>query len=208
MYYQTKALSSWDQYLQKRAEKLKAVHAAKKEKAKSAMEERKQGISYHYLSISPLHRLASSNICDAAFVDSKTKKKAPETEEGRRSKAELELLLAGDKEAEAGFNMRDLANEEKNKDKKKKKDKKEKEEKREQTFNVDMNDPRFGAIFNNKEFAIDRSNPEYPILLFCFHLFFIFFCSSSCFIFFFLLFFFFLHFLLFFLSSLFPFELQ
>jgi hypothetical protein len=164
---QIKALSSWDQYLHKRAEKQKQVHAAKKEKAIAAVEATKLGTNSTYIRhidilLVPLSYSPIPTYLLFCIAIRNVKKKTPETEEDKQNKAELELLVAGDKEQDTGFNMRTLAKEEKDKDKKKKVTKE--EDKRQQKFAIDMNDSRFSAIFNNKEYSIDRSNPEYPYL--------------------------------------------
>jgi len=62
---------------------------------------------------------------------------------------------------DTGFNMRQLAAEEKNKQKKKPKETKGKDDQRQQAFDINLNDARFGAIFNNRNYHIDRSNPDY-----------------------------------------------
>ncbi|KAK5160714.1 pre-rRNA-processing protein esf1 [Recurvomyces mirabilis] len=99
-------------------------------------------------------------------------KAAKEAEEAGKRK-ELELLMAGDTAGDAvrHFDMREIEKVEKKKGKKKvvKKGKKGKEEENvegdvggeTEAFKLDAQDPRFGALFESHEFAIDPSNPRF-----------------------------------------------
>ncbi|KAL2121144.1 hypothetical protein VTJ04DRAFT_5171 [Mycothermus thermophilus] len=97
------------------------------------------------------------------------KRAAREKEEAENAaqKAQLELLMAdenGGADHLDHFDMREIAKAEKLKGKKKKKGKKGLQEDRgglQQDFQMDVNDPRFKAVFENHEFAIDPSNPKF-----------------------------------------------
>ncbi|KAF2208980.1 hypothetical protein CERZMDRAFT_48196 [Cercospora zeae-maydis SCOH1-5] len=78
--------------------------------------------------------------------------------EGR--KAELELLMAGEDGAEH-FDMRDIEKAEKQAKKKGKHAKKNKKDIVEDDFKVETNDPRFAALFESHEYAIDPTNPKF-----------------------------------------------
>lgn len=99
----------------------------------------------------------------------KGKKREKEKEEdiGAASQAELELLLAGDEDGKSekrGYNMKRL----------KAKGRKEMDDVEEKLPDVDVAaDPRFSALFNSHEFALDPTDPQYKryyaiLLLFCF----------------------------------------
>ncbi|KAL1841319.1 hypothetical protein VTJ49DRAFT_7156 [Mycothermus thermophilus] len=86
--------------------------------------------------------------------------------EDAAQKAQLELLMAdenGDADHLDHFDMREIAKAEKLKGKKKNKGKKGAEDQGglQQDFRMDVNDPRFKAVFENHEFAIDPSNPKF-----------------------------------------------
>ncbi|KAL2267214.1 hypothetical protein VTJ83DRAFT_4491 [Remersonia thermophila] len=86
--------------------------------------------------------------------------------EDAAQKAQLELLMAdenGDADHLDHFDMREIAKAEKLKGKKRKKGKKGAEDQGglQQDFKMDVDDPRFKAVFENHEFAIDPSNPKF-----------------------------------------------
>ncbi|SCU85246.1 LAFA_0D14664g1_1 [Lachancea sp. 'fantastica'] len=94
------------------------------------------------------------------------KSKSPE-DTNSKSAAELELLMMDDEEQEGGssinkkahFNMNDIMRSEKEKAKKSKF-----QDKRKITddqFKPDLNDPRFSEMFEDHDFAIDPSQPEF-----------------------------------------------
>lgn len=82
-----------------------------------------------------------------------------------KKKAELELLMLDENEAEsnintkAHFNMKEILKSEKEKAKKSKYQNKDKIV--EDEFTPDINDPRFKEVFEDHEFAIDPSQPEF-----------------------------------------------
>lgn len=94
----------------------------------------------------------------------KTKKKrkrtAPETEEDRKAKEELELLLMDEKDDRRHFSLKGIMENEK-KSKKKRKRKAKDEEVVDDNFNVDLEDSRFDALFTSHHFAVDPSDPQY-----------------------------------------------
>ncbi|CAR28696.1 hypothetical protein ZYGR_0U00540 [Zygosaccharomyces rouxii] len=93
-------------------------------------------------------------------------KKQVEDESDAKSKAELELLMMEDEDdtekslnKKAHFNMNEILKSEK--EKKKKGKYQDKGKIMEDEFKPDLNDPRFNEVFENQDFAIDPSQPEY-----------------------------------------------
>lgn len=64
-----------------------------------------------------------------------------------------------DKEDKQHFNMKEIIENER----KKKRGRKRKEERSEKVddFNIDVNDARFGALFNSPDFILDPSDPQF-----------------------------------------------
>ncbi|KAK3294390.1 uncharacterized protein B0H64DRAFT_425245 [Chaetomium fimeti] len=96
------------------------------------------------------------------------KRAAKEQEEAETAaqKAQLELLMADENRGGSHldhFDMKDITRAEKQKKNKKKKGKKGVEDQGglQEDFNMDVEDSRFKAVFENHEFAIDPSNPKY-----------------------------------------------
>ncbi|KAL2141429.1 hypothetical protein VTI28DRAFT_2429 [Corynascus sepedonium] len=96
------------------------------------------------------------------------KRAAREKEEAENAaqKAQLELLMADENGGSTHldhFDMKEITRAEKLKNKKKKKGKKGVEDNGglQEDFNLDVEDSRFKAVFENHEFAIDPSNPKY-----------------------------------------------
>ncbi|CRK42784.1 hypothetical protein BN1708_008872 [Verticillium longisporum] len=98
------------------------------------------------------------------------KRAAREAEEKEKaeSKAQLELLMAGDGEDDGDhldhFDMNEITRAEKQSKKKYKKKGKKKEVERaglQEGFKMDVGDDRFKAVFESHEYAIDPSNPKY-----------------------------------------------
>jgi len=98
------------------------------------------------------------------------KREAREAEEAANAaeKAQLELLMAENTNDQAvhldHFDMNEIVREEKRKGKKQKKKGKSGKEERgglQEDFDLDVADPRFKAVFESHEFAIDPSNPKF-----------------------------------------------
>lgn len=98
------------------------------------------------------------------------KREAREAQEKEKAaeKAQLQLLMADNHEEEAGhldhFDMGEILKAEKKKNKKRsKKGKKDAEAVAglQEDFDMDVNDDRFNAVFDDHEFAIDPSNPKF-----------------------------------------------
>lgn len=90
------------------------------------------------------------------------KKSKEEKAEEERRKAELELLMMGEDEESnlKHFDMRDIVKAEKQK-KNKKVRRKDKASEVVDDFKMDVQDPRFSAVFEHHEFAIDPSKPQF-----------------------------------------------
>jgi len=116
----------------------------------------------------------------AASVEKKAKKaerlrkreeKNAKEDEANARRAELELLMAADKGDEVRhFDMREIEKAEKEAKRKGKKGKDKKSKSKQQTtvvddvanqFKVETEDPRFKALFESHEYAIDPTNPKY-----------------------------------------------
>lgn len=108
---------------------------------------------------------------------SKPKSKKPhkfskeEHKEADRQKAELELLVMDDeKEVHKHFDLKEIIKNEKRKNKKKKIKKDSIQD--DDDFEINVNDSRFAALHESHHFAIDPSNPQYPLLNFLYSSFF------------------------------------
>ena len=89
-------------------------------------------------------------------------KSKEEREEEEREKAELELLM-GDNEKGEGFDMRDVLKREKIERRKGKKNKKKLVELTgaQDDFEINVSDPRFSALHENHQFAIDPTSSQF-----------------------------------------------
>ncbi|KAG0228918.1 pre-rRNA-processing protein esf1 [Actinomortierella wolfii] len=96
--------------------------------------------------------------------ENKNKKNKKKTKEERleeqRRKAELELLMEDNRESNQHFNMKEIMKAEKKKKNKKQKGGKEGEDLQDD-FKIDVNDPRFAALHESHEFALDPTNPQF-----------------------------------------------
>lgn len=94
----------------------------------------------------------------------RAEKEANEVAEGTK-REELELLMAGEDDSIRHFDMREIKRQEKAKRLKGKKKNKGKVEAETapggEAFKIDTQDPRFSALFESHEFAIDPSNPKF-----------------------------------------------
>lgn len=97
---------------------------------------------------------------------SKEERKREETEKAAQ-RAELELLMVEDEDVQSGklkhFNMKEVIKAEKAKKFKKRKRSKNTEDTEgvQEGFEVDVNDPRFVALYEEHDFAIDPTNPRF-----------------------------------------------
>ncbi|KAG9294303.1 hypothetical protein G9A89_021662 [Geosiphon pyriformis] len=90
----------------------------------------------------------------------KLKKSEAEWAEEEKSKAELELLVMdGDDDGHKHFDMKEILKKEKRKGKKKRLKKVDEDE--EDTFEINVKDPRFAALHESYHFAIDPTNPQF-----------------------------------------------
>lgn len=95
------------------------------------------------------------------------KREAREAEESQNAaeKAQLELLMVDNHDEEAEhldhFDMNEIVKAEKKKNKKKGKKDKEAAAGLQEDFQLDVDDDRFKAVFDDHEFAIDPSNPKF-----------------------------------------------
>ncbi|XP_031562221.1 ESF1 homolog [Actinia tenebrosa] len=89
----------------------------------------------------------------------KRKKQTTETEEDKKRKEELELLLMDGKEEPQHFSLKGILENEKKKKKRKKRRKE--QQTAEDHFKVNVEDPRFSALFSSHLYAIDPSDPQF-----------------------------------------------
>ncbi|KAI9477597.1 pre-rRNA-processing protein esf1 [Coemansia sp. RSA 989] len=89
--------------------------------------------------------------------ESKTQRKQRQEAEAKE-RAELELLLAGPESDRKHFDLKEIEKAEKQKGRKGKRGKKVQVE---DDFELDVSDPRFGALFQSHNFAIDPNNPNF-----------------------------------------------
>lgn len=147
-------LTPWEKYKEKRKQK-------QREKRQAAREKKDEIKESHRSNNKPGKRGADS------FFDSDDR-----VEEGRPtlSKAELELLVAGDGDDDEhkDYNMKDLERLERNKGKKLTGSRKRKEENRAKStvgtdFKIDVEDDRFQAVLDGQDgrFGIDRTDPNF-----------------------------------------------
>ena len=165
-----------ERYIRKEKER----KARRREKAKAARERNNPDTAEEETNKQEKEKLGFD---DPFFADEKTRdtaSKAAHQEERRKkreakrreaqaaasNKAELELLMEDNATAESNqnhFDMNEIARAEK-RDRKKGKRSKEKESKRgglQENFEINVNDPRFNAVYESHEFAIDRSHPRF-----------------------------------------------
>jgi len=76
-----------------------------------------------------------------------------------KQKSELELLMLDESDDKKHFNLKNILEQEKSK--KSKKNKKKKKVTEEDTFNIDVEDPRFGALYSSHHYALDPSEPNF-----------------------------------------------
>ncbi|XP_067668765.1 ESF1 homolog [Haliotis asinina] len=167
----TKDQTPWEEYQQRKKEKKKQ----KREEMKKKRLDKKEGkTGEEAFSDDELPAgLADSFFTDALSsgkVESSKKKKKKgkknlteeEQEMLKKDQAELSLLMMEEDDGHRHFNLGDLV--EKKKKKKKRKKQEEEEDMPQMTgddFQMDINDSRFGAVFDSHLFNIDPSAPEF-----------------------------------------------
>ncbi|KAH8912338.1 hypothetical protein BR93DRAFT_922305 [Coniochaeta sp. PMI_546] len=143
----------------------KKVEAAEDEGEKSAEEDLGFNDPF-FTSEDPVKDVKKSSI---RKEERKKKREMKEAEAAKNAaeKAQLELLMAGNTNEEVEhldhFDMNEIMRAEKQKNKKHKKAKKGQESRGglQEDFEMPVDDPRFKAVFESHEFAIDPSNPKF-----------------------------------------------
>lgn len=173
--------TSLETYLRKQREKRKETKNAKKKQIENTSDGRFFSNflpviiflykNYSYIlkiddnlgrNLDNLH-LINSNISKPKSKNSP--KFSKEHKEADRQKAELELLVMDDeKEVHKHFDLKEIIQNEKRKNKKKKIKKDSIQD--DDDFEINVNDSRFAALHESHHFAIDPSNPQYPLLNF------------------------------------------
>ncbi|KAI7904638.1 uncharacterized protein BX663DRAFT_550295 [Cokeromyces recurvatus] len=156
-------------YLRKQKEKKKAKKAAKQALATTNKEEDSESELDEDTKNDPFFKEAMTEMEQEGFVNKKkkesknSKKKRASKEEREakaRERAELELLMGDDGKSE-GFDMKEILKREKLEKKKKGKKGKKAADTTEDDFEIDVNDPRFAAVQESHQFAIDPTNPQF-----------------------------------------------
>jgi len=156
----TEELTPWEKYLKKKKDK-------RKMKKQKNTEENEEDIPDDVDMNDPFFAEEFSNDPVSKKKDKKKKKKPRTNEDEPEDKiTDLELLVMDSDDDSKHFNFKTIVEEEtKSKSKKKKWKNKKKEKKeiapREDTFDVDVNDDRFSAIFSRAEFNIDPSEQNF-----------------------------------------------
>lgn len=170
---ETKKLTPWETYLQnkkeKRKEKRLGKDTSKKQFAGRESDEESDEIPSDVDLSDPFFsqeiHAGVKNSDKGDKTSGKTRKKRKragiETEEDKKEREELELLLMEDKEDRQHFSLKGIIDSEKTKSKKKRKRKAKEEEMVDDNFNVDLDDSRFDALFTSHHFAVDPSDPQY-----------------------------------------------
>lgn len=165
-----KKMAPWEIYLQNKKEKRKEKRM-EKESLKKRLSGRESDESYDVPSDVDLSDPFFSREIDAGINEDENKTSAKprgkrkhgdtETEEDKKAKEELELLLMEDKDDRQHFSLKGIMDSEKKMNKKRRKRKEKEEEIVEDDFNVDLKDSRFDALFTSHHFAVDPSDPQY-----------------------------------------------
>lgn len=156
-----KSESVWEAYLRKKREKKKA----RKNRSKNSSEDESSDTDEEPIEEPDDFFLEESSGTGSRKARGKKAGKEKEveenTQEAEASRAELELLLADDKETGAkvkGYNLK----------RKKMKGKKGKEVPDEENLpTVDYDDPRFGSLFTSPLFALDPTDPQFKRYFLC-----------------------------------------
>merc|ERR1719414_1355271 len=131
-------LAPWDKYLLKKKEKQKAKREARKF-AKEALDEDSDNVE---LKSKSLKRKKTANT---------------ENEEGH----EFSLLVMDSDDDKEHFDYKEIVKKETKKSKKRRKQEEKIKNAQEENFKLDLGDQRFSAVFENADFNIDPSNPNF-----------------------------------------------
>ena len=131
-------LAPWDKYLLKKKEKQKAKREARK-LAKEALDE------------------DTDNVESKSKSHKRKKIANTENEEGH----EFSLLVMDSDDDKEHFDYKEIVKKETKKSKKRRKQEEKIKNAQEENFKLDLGDQRFSAVFENADFNIDPSNPNF-----------------------------------------------
>lgn len=165
-------LTPFEQYLEKRKAKKKTKREEKRHKKESQNNDSKDSLPSD---IDMNDKYFAEELKNGKSLSRKKEEKDDENnsisnneeeEEEDQHKAELELLLMDEDEdnGKKHFNMKEIEENaalSKSKRKRLSKKKNAQEKTKEDTFEVDVKDPRFGALFTSYHFNIDPADPHY-----------------------------------------------
>ncbi|XP_026059504.1 ESF1 homolog [Carassius auratus] len=159
-------LTPWEQYLQKRKEKKKEKRKGKKEEAEAEPEISDDELPADVDLSDPFFKEELGS--RASLKNTKNKKKKneerspEEQEELERQRAEMELLMDdGEDDKHKHFNYDKIVEQQNLSKKKRKKLQKSNTPLEEDDFQVDVQDPRFQAVFTSHLYNLDPSDPAY-----------------------------------------------
>eukprot|EP00058_Branchiostoma_floridae_P024678 XP_002610168.1 hypothetical protein BRAFLDRAFT_217012 [Branchiostoma floridae] len=166
-----KKSTPWQQYLEKKKQKKRE----RKQELKKIQEDKKSGeedlpagvdLGDDYFR-EELEKLQTDDKSKKRKKRERKKVEEPTPEE-EKQKAELELLMMDEEDNKRHFNMKDIIEAETQADEKKKRKKKKDRNiaeqqgtKLEDNFEIDVQDPRFEAVYSSHLYNIDPSNPGY-----------------------------------------------
>ncbi|XP_064624049.1 ESF1 homolog isoform X2 [Lineus longissimus] len=171
-----KDATPWEQYLMKKKEKKKKKREEKAVKTTNKVEPGKSDEGDDAEGYSDDELPAGIDLDDPYFKEEiegvqlskkegkrkKKKQREEETEEGKQKAAELQLLMMDEDDNQQHFNLKDIMKKEKLEKKKKRKKKKPKEGMQvEDTFEIDVTDPRFDAMYKSHHYNVDPSSHEF-----------------------------------------------
>nr|XP_009860241.1 ESF1 homolog isoform X2 [Ciona intestinalis] len=87
------------------------------------------------------------------------KRDQEETEDDRKRKAELEMLMLDEEDLKKHFNMDEIEKQEQRSKKSKKRH--QNDDQKEDNFKIDVDDRRFSALYTTPAFALDPNNPSF-----------------------------------------------